>query len=129
MASWNALVVDDSPTVRQLVVIALRRIPGLTCTEACDGAEGIRRLSERRFDIVLTDLNMPILGGLALVSYIRGRPETCAIPVVVVTTEGADEDRRRLLAAGATAYLTKPIQAQLLIDRVKALLPGWPPTG
>lgn len=122
MGPWTALVVDDSPTVRLLISAALRRIPGVTCLEARDGAEGIRRLTERRFDLVLTDINMPVLGGLALVSYLRSHSETHAVPVLVVTTEGAKEDQERLLAAGANGYLTKPIKAQQLIDRVRELL-------
>jgi two-component system chemotaxis response regulator CheY len=122
MRRWRALVVDDSPGIRQLVTAALSEVPGGTCVEACDGAEGIRQLALDTFDIVFTDLNMPVLNGLALVSYIRQQPGTRALPVVVVTTESAAEDRRRLLAAGANAYVNKPIQADVLQSQLRALL-------
>jgi two-component system chemotaxis response regulator CheY len=122
MRQWRALVVDDSPGIRELVTAALSEVPGGTCVEACDGAEGIRRLALEAFDIVFTDLNMPVLNGLALVSYIRQQPGTRSLPVVVVTTESANEDRKRLLAAGANAYVNKPIRAEALQAHLRTLL-------
>ncbi len=122
MRQWRALVVDDSQSIRELVTAALSQVPGGTCVEACDGAEGIRRLSLEAFDIVFTDLNMPVLNGLALVSYIRQQPGTRSLPVVVVTTESASEDRKRLLAAGANAYVNKPIRADALQAQLRTLL-------
>ncbi|MHB8418939.1 MAG: response regulator [Myxococcales bacterium] len=118
----RALVVDDSAVMRLAMTEALSSIPGLSCVTAVDGADGIRRLGGERFDIVLTDLNMPILNGLALVSYIRRQPELQALPIVVVTTESAEEDRRRLLKAGADAYVVKPIVSATLQARVRELL-------
>ncbi len=122
MPQRRALVVDDSPSIRQAVVGALGLIPDLACTEAGDGAEGIRVASAAAFDIVLTDLNMPLVGGLGLVTWLRGRPQTRAVPIVVLTTVSDEENRRRLLAAGATAYLTKPVDAPLLVAKVTELL-------
>jgi two-component system, chemotaxis family, chemotaxis protein CheY len=122
MGSWKALVVDDSSTMRQLLVFALRRIPGLTCTEAVDGSDGLRCLERENFDIVVTDINMPVMDGLALVQQIRERAPSHKVPIVVVTTEGAEEDQRRLINAGANAFITKPVQAQILLSRVRELL-------
>jgi two-component system chemotaxis response regulator CheY len=122
MRQWRALVVDDSPGIRQLVTAALSQVPGGTFVEACDGAEGIRHLTLEAFDIVFTDLNMPVLNGLALVSFIRQQPSTRSLPVVVVTTESAAEDRKRLLAAGANAYVNKPFRADALQAQLRALL-------
>ncbi len=122
MRSIRALIVDDSELMREAMIDALGAIPDIACVTAGDGADGIRRLGAEIFDIVLTDLNMPVLNGLALVSYIRRQPALQTLPIVVVTTESAEEDRRRLLAAGANAYVVKPIAAEVLLARVRELL-------
>ena len=118
----TALVVEDSPTMRQLIVFALSRIRGLTVIEADDGVDALKKLAGSRFDIILTDINMPIMDGLKLVKRVRGDEQLKAIPIVIITTEGAEEDRQRALALGANAYITKPIQAPQVISKVKALL-------
>ena len=120
--SLTALVVEDSPTMRQLIVFALSRIRGLTVIEADDGVDALKKLAGSRFDIILTDINMPIMDGLKLVKRVRGDEQLKGIPIVIITTEGAEEDRQRALALGANAYITKPIQAPQVISKVKALL-------
>jgi two-component system chemotaxis response regulator CheY len=123
MPARLALVVEDSPTMRQLIVYALRRIPGLVVVEASDGLDALRKLAPpSRFDIILTDINMPVMDGLKLVHRVRNDPELAGLPIVVITTEGGEEDRRRALALGANAYITKPIQAPQVIATVKELL-------
>ena len=123
MPARLALVVEDSPTMRQLIVYALRRIPGLVVVEATDGLDALRKLAPpSRFDIILTDINMPVMDGLKLVHRVRTDAELADIPVVVITTEGGEEDRRRALALGANAYITKPIKAPQVIATVKELL-------
>jgi two-component system, chemotaxis family, chemotaxis protein CheY len=119
---WTALIVEDSPTMRQLILFALSRIKGLTLVEADDGVDALKKLAARRFDIVLTDINMPIMDGLKLTRRIRTDDALKAIPIVIITTESADEDRQRALALGANAYITKPIQAPQVIAKVKELL-------
>jgi two-component system chemotaxis response regulator CheY len=118
----KALVVEDSPTMRQLVVFALRRIRGLDIVEAEDGVDALKKLQAQRFDIVITDINMPIMDGLKLVHRIRGDDALKHIPVVIITTEGGAEDRARALALGANAYITKPIQGPHVLATVKELL-------
>jgi two-component system chemotaxis response regulator CheY len=118
----TALVVEDSPTMRQLIVFALKRIRGLTVIEADDGVDALKKMSAQRFDIILTDINMPIMDGLKLVRRVRADESLKDIPIVIITTEGADEDRQRALALGANAYITKPIQAPQVIAKVKDLL-------
>jgi two-component system chemotaxis response regulator CheY len=120
--SLTALVVEDSPTMRQLIVFALSRIRGLSVVEADDGVDALKKLAGTRFDIILTDINMPIMDGLKLVKRVRGDEALKTIPIVIITTEGAEEDRQRALALGANAYITKPIQAPQVISKVKALL-------
>ena len=119
----TALVVEDSPTMRQLIVFALRRIKGLEITEADDGVDALKKLSGGvRFDIILTDINMPIMDGLKLVKRVRSDPTHKTTPIIIITTEGAQEDRERAMQLGANAYITKPIQAPQVIAKVKELL-------
>ena len=122
VAQLTALVVEDSPTMRQLIVFALSRIKNLKVIEADDGVDGLKKLSSGKFDILITDINMPIMDGLKLVSMVRNGDTHKGIPIVIITTEGAQEDRQRALALGANAYITKPIQAPQVISKVKELL-------
>lgn len=122
MENLKVLVVEDSPTMRQLIVFALKRIRGLQITEANDGVGGLKKLSAEKFDLILTDINMPIMDGLKLVGLIRNDPQYKDVPVVVITTEGAQEDRDRALALGANEYITKPIQTAKIIEVVRRLL-------
>jgi two-component system, chemotaxis family, chemotaxis protein CheY len=118
----NALVVEDSPMMRQLLVFALSRVKQLRITEADDGVDGLRKLAGGKFDIILTDINMPIMDGLKLVKRVRTDPVHKDVPIVIITTESAEEDRQRALSLGANAYITKPIQAPQVIAKVKELL-------
>jgi two-component system chemotaxis response regulator CheY len=118
----HCLVVEDSPMMRQLLVFALSRVKQLKVTEADDGVDGLRKLAAGKFDIILTDINMPIMDGLKLVKRVRTDPVHKDVPIIVITTESAEEDRQRALALGANAYITKPIQAPQVIAKVKELL-------
>ena len=118
------LIVEDSPTMRQLLVFALRRLKNVEIVEAQDGMDGLRKVSSDHFDLALIDINMPIMDGLKLISLMRGEESLQAIPIVVITTEGADEDRQRALALGANEYLTKPIQANKVLSLARTLLKG-----
>ncbi len=122
MSTYNVLVVEDSPTMRQLIVFALKRIRGLNITEANDGVDGLKKISADKFDLILTDINMPIMDGLKLVSLVRNDPSHKNVPIVIITTEGATEDRDRAMAIGANDYITKPIQTVKIIEVAKRLL-------
>ena len=122
MAKFRCLVVEDSPTMRQLIVFALKRLPGLEIVEASDGVDALKKLPGSKTDLVLTDINMPIMDGLKLVSLMKGNPLYRDIPVVIITTEGAAEDRERGLALGARSYIPKPIQTNNLIKVVREIL-------
>jgi two-component system, chemotaxis family, chemotaxis protein CheY len=121
-SQYSCLVVEDSPMMRQLLVLALSRLKALRVTEADDGVDGLRKLATGKFDIVLTDINMPIMDGLKLVKRVRTDPNHKDVPIIVITTEGSTEDRQRALQLGANAYITKPIQAPQVIAKVKELL-------
>ena len=122
MAQYRLLVVEDSPMMRQLIVFALQRVREVEVTEADDGVDGLRKLASARYDIIVTDINMPIMDGLKLVKRVRSDPIHKDTPIVIITTEGSQEDRQRALQLGANAYITKPIQAPQVIATVKELL-------
>ena len=124
MPEHNFLVVEDSPTKRQLITFALKRIPGSKIVEANDGIDALKKLSTQKFDVILTDINMPIMDGLKLVSMVRNDPAHKSIPIIIITTEGAVEDRKRGLALGANAYIPKPIQTADLLSVVNGILGG-----
>ncbi len=120
--SATLLVVEDSPTMRQLIAFSLRRLHGCRILEAVDGVDALKKLTTDRVDLVITDINMPMMDGLKLVTHIRDNPRTRTLPIVIVTTEGADEDRKRGLALGANAYIPKPIQPADLLKTITSLL-------
>ena len=122
MARHRILIVEDSPTMRQLLVFALKRLKDVDIVEAQDGMDGLRKVSSDHFDLALIDINMPVMDGLKLISLIRGEDNLRAMPIIVITTEGAKEDRERALALGANEYLTKPIQANKVLRVAQSLL-------
>lgn len=116
------LIVEDSPTMRQLLVFALKRLKAADIVEASDGMDGLRKVTSDHFDLALIDINMPVMDGLKLISLIRAEDSLREMPICVITTEGAKEDRERALTLGANEYLTKPIQANRVLAIAKALL-------
>jgi len=122
MADINILIVEDSPTMRQLISFALKRIRGVRIVEAGDGVDGLKKISTERFDMIFTDINMPVMDGLKLISLVREDANQKGVPIVVITTEGAQEDRQRALALGADDYITKPIQPNRILEVAKKLL-------
>jgi two-component system chemotaxis response regulator CheY len=118
----RALVVDDSLAMRRSLMYALQRLGGVECTEAHDGADGLKKLTQGQFDVVLTDINMPLMDGLKLIHLIRQNPAYRSLPIVVITTQSAAGDRERAMALGASAYLIKPVQAKVVQDTVRGLL-------
>lgn len=114
------LVVDDSPTVRQLIELNLKKVPGLKVVTAVDGKDGLEKVKTIKPNLVLTDVNMPNMTGLELVAAIREFDKE--IPIVVITTKGDPGDSDKGLAAGANAYITKPINGAQLIETVRSLL-------
>ena len=122
MSRHRILIVEDSPTMRQLLVFALKRLQNVELVEARDGMDGLRKVTSDHFDLALVDINMPVMDGLKLIHLIRDEESLKAMPIVVITTEGAEEDRARALKLGADEYLTKPVQANRVLAVVKGLL-------
>ena len=131
----HVLVVDDSGPARLLIRQALERWARRTgqlleVVEAENGFEALRELPRTRFDLVLTDVNMPTLSGLELIRMIRSRPEQGRLPVVAVSTERDTEDAARARKAGADGYLGKPFDAETfdrVLDEVLASRPQGEP--
>ena len=122
MDQRQILIVEDSPTMRQLLIFALRRLKNVSIVEAQDGMDGLRKVTSDHFDLALIDINMPVMDGLKLISLIRNEESIKGIPIVIITTEGAEGDRQRALALGANEYLTKPIQANQVLSVARSLL-------
>lgn len=115
------LVVDDSSTMRQLLRMILAKHLACEVTEAPDGLAALERLRAQPYDLVLTDINMPRLDGLGLVRSVREELKS-GVPIVMVTTRGAEEDRDRGLALGADSYLTKPVDGGQVARVIGSLL-------
>jgi two-component system, chemotaxis family, chemotaxis protein CheY len=124
-APYKILVVDDSAMMRELVFAAVSRMGNVDLVEAADGMEALQVVTNGwRPELVITDINMPVIDGLGLIERLRAHPEVSAVPIIVITTELATEERDKALALGANSYVTKPIQARAMIDAIKALLPA-----
>jgi len=119
---YKVLIVEDSPTMRQLLSFILKRIKDVNVVEAKDGVDALKKMSVNKFDLVITDINMPIMDGLKLVNLIRKDDIHKNVPIIIVTTEGGQEDKERAMALGANAYITKPIQSAHLIEVIKQYL-------
>jgi len=125
----EALIVDDSKVMREMVVACLRAYPGLAFTHAASGLEALERLSLKPFDLVVLDLNMPDISGYEVIEFIRGQDKLRTLPILVVTTRGDDSSRSRALAAGATRFMTKPFSPDGLLGEVRGMIdehPGSP---
>jgi two-component system chemotaxis response regulator CheY len=118
------LVVDDSKIMREMIVACLRAQESFTFAHAASGLEAIERLSLAPYDLVVLDLNMPDIGGVEVVQFVRGQDELHDLPILIVTTRGDDASRERVLAAGASRFMTKPFTPDAILAEVLDLLRG-----
>jgi two-component system chemotaxis response regulator CheY len=118
----NILIVDDSPTMRRMVIASLRNLQGARFDEAASGLEAIERLALAHADLMVLDLNMPDMHGMEVVQFVRRHQTYRAIPILILTTRGDEPSRAAALEAGANAYLTKPFLPHILSARVRELL-------
>ncbi len=118
------LVVEDSSSMRAYLttVIEGTDIFGLEIVEAASGFEALKTLPHHEFDAILTDINMPDINGLELVSFLKNHPVYRSIPIMVISTESTVEDRRRAATLGAEEYLVKPFSAGELVEKLRRLL-------
>lgn len=118
----NILVVDDSPTMRRMVITSLGSLNRVKPTQAGSGLEAIERLAMEPVDLMVLDLNMPDMHGMEVIDFVRSHQAYRNIPIVVLTTKSEESSRTEALAAGATRYLTKPFDPRQLADVVGSLL-------
>jgi two-component system chemotaxis response regulator CheY len=117
------LIVEDSASMRSLLAASLEELESpVKISEAQSGFEALRLLPRIGFDLIVTDINMPDINGLELVSFVRGNERYRSVAVVIVSTEGSDRDRERGLELGADAYLVKPFEPETLRHVVNDLL-------
>ncbi len=119
----HILVVEDSPTMRALLTASLEEISGqFKVTEAENGFEALRARPRESFDLIITDINMPDINGLELVSFVKSNPAYESIPLIIVSTEGSERDLDRGVRLGADAYIVKPFDPNDLREVVCGLL-------
>lgn len=116
------LVVDDSKVMREMIIACLRPVAGANFTHAASGLEAIEKLSVAKFDLVLLDLNMPDIGGLEVLEFVRGQDKLRALPIIVVTTRGDESSQTKAMTAGATRFMTKPFDPTAILTEVSTLL-------
>ena len=117
------LIVEDSATMRSLLVSSLEELDvAVKVTEATSGFEALRHLPREDYDLVVTDINMPDINGLELVSFVKKNAKYASIPLVIVSTEGSERDLNKGLGLGADAYLVKPFEPDELRQVVMDLL-------
>ncbi len=115
------LTVDDSPSIRQMIKLVLGPA-GHNVIEASDGAEGLEKAKSSRMDLVITDLNMPVMNGLDLIRALRKVPSLTGLPIVFLTTESNDTIKQEAKSAGATGWITKPFKPEQLLAVVGKLV-------
>lgn len=120
--SKAVLVVDDSVTMRQMVGFTLKQA-GFNVTEACDGQDAMEKLPGIHVDLVITDLNMPRMDGIAFIRALRQQPQGRHIPVLMLTTESQDARKKEGRAAGATGWIVKPFHPDRLLQVLEKVLP------
>jgi two-component system chemotaxis response regulator CheY len=115
----NILIVEDSATTRALIRAVIEDMGDFNIVEAGSGFEALKLLPTREFNLVITDVNMPDINGLELIHFIKSNPRYSHIPLIIVSTERSEEDKKRGIALGAMSYITKPFKAQELQEVVK----------
>jgi len=118
----KVLVVDDSPTMRRMVIASLHHLRGISFDQAGSGLEAIERLALAPVHLMILDLNMPDIHGLEVLEFVRRHQVFRTMPVIVLTTRGDETSRTATLAAGASVYLTKPYEPHALARHVRELL-------
>ena len=119
--SANILTVDDSASIRLTTKVTLTNA-GYTVSEAADGAQGLAAAKAGNYDLIITDLNMPVMDGLTMIEELRKLPEHTGVPIIFLTTESDDAMKQQAKAAGATGWLVKPFVADQLVKIARKVL-------
>ncbi len=118
----TVLVVDDSVSMRQMVAFTLKEA-GFVVLEGENGQEGLQRLDGKRVDLIITDLNMPVMDGITFIRQVRSRPQHKFTPVLMLTTESQEAKKQEGKSAGATGWIVKPFNPQQLLQVITRVLP------
>ena len=116
------LIVDDSPTMRQMVSFTLREA-NFEVLEAVNGQDALKQVQGQKFDLILTDLNMPVMDGITFIRNARGLASTKYIPILMLTTESQAERKLEGKAAGATGWIVKPFDPPKLLAVISKVMP------
>lgn len=122
MSSLKILAVDDSPTMRRIIVNTLKRAGYDDVTEASDGKDALAKMKVEQFNFVITDWNMPEMDGLTFVSQIRGLDEFKDLPILMVTTRSVKDDIIEAMKAGVNNYIVKPFTPETLGEKIGQVL-------
>jgi two-component system chemotaxis response regulator CheY len=124
MREVRALVVDDSSVMRKIVERSLRQagLDPLAVLEAGNGVEGLDQLKTQQVDLILTDINMPLMDGLEFLRQLRAQKLAPGVPVVMITTESSEEHVKEAILSGAQGYIRKPFTAEQVKERVLPLI-------
>ncbi|MBI3354155.1 MAG: response regulator [Nitrospirae bacterium] len=120
--SKNILIIEDSLTMRSMIAAIIEEMGDFIITEAASGFEALKALPTRNFDLIITDINMPDINGLEIVNFVKNHPNYKNIPLIIVTTERSEEDRKKGLALGAADYVTKPFKSEDLQKVVRRIV-------
>ncbi len=118
----SILIVEDSTTTSSLIKAVIEDLGDFNIVEAPTGFDALKLLPTQDFDLVVTDINMPDITGLELINFVRSNQRYSNIPLIIVTTQRSEEDKKRGMALGATAYVTKPFKSTELQDIVRKVL-------
>ena len=122
MTALKVLIVEDSRATREMLAAAVQTLGPVEVHTVVSGFEALKMLPRHRFALIITDLNMPDINGLELINFVKKNPHYRDTPLVVVTTEGRDQDRARGLQLGANEYIVKPFVPQQIVELVKRYL-------
>ena len=115
----TVLIVEDSATTRSLIRAVIDELGEFETVEASSGFEALKILPAQHYDLIVTDINMPDINGLELISFVRNNPRYDHLPVIIVSTERSEEDKKRGMALGAAGYIAKPFTSSELQEIIK----------
>ncbi|MEI6214564.1 MAG: response regulator [Desulfuromonadales bacterium] len=122
MSTKTIMIADDSATMRAMLIAAIETLDDFRIIEAASGFEALRLLPREHVDLILTDINMPDINGLELISYLRNNPNYRNTPVFIISTEGSTKDVEKGRQLGANEYLIKPFNPEQLQRLVTSYL-------
>ena len=126
MSSKTILIADDSAPMRAMLVAIVEAVGDYRIVEASSGFEAMRLLPREHVDMVLTDINMPDINGLELISYLRNNPNYKNMPVIIISTEGSPKDIEKGKRLGANEYVVKPFDPIILQQLISRYLNKTP---